>query len=78
MNADDFLRQHETCYCYNESFNFYYKHTMPRHEAEAFVARRNECKGGRWAVRRLLDYRDHFELLSDRHFAGDGSELGGA
>jgi hypothetical protein len=72
---EEVLLRHETCYAYNDSFNFYYKISMPRHECEAFVARRNECKGGHWIVRRKIEYENHFNLMIDKKCAGDGSEL---
>ena len=73
--AEDLLSQYETCYAYNDSFNYYYKTTMPRHECEKFIANRNECKGGHWTVRRKIDCEDHFQLMIDKICAGDGSEL---
>lgn len=73
--ADEFLMQYETCYAYNESFGFYYKVPMIRHDCEKFVADRNQCKGGHWEVRRFIDYKSHFEALKDCICAGDGSEL---
>lgn len=75
-DADEILRQYETCYAYND-FNFYYKQSMPRCECEEFVNERNKCKGGHWVVRRKVDYQEHFELLKDFIYAGDGSELNG-
>jgi hypothetical protein len=74
-DAEEILRLYETCYAYNESFNFYYKQTMPRCECEEFITRRNVCKGGHWVVRRKIVYQEHFELLKDKICAGDGSEL---
>lgn len=71
--AEDLLRKHETCYAYNESFKFYYKKSMPRHECEAFVEQRNQCKGGHWEVRRKVDCEDHFQLMINSMWAGDGS-----
>jgi hypothetical protein len=73
--AENYLRENETCYAYNSSFNFYYKHPMPRKICQKLVDRRNECKGGHWEVRRKVDYEDHFDLLEMRGFTccGDGS-----
>jgi hypothetical protein len=71
--AEDLLHQYETCYAYNDSFNFYYKVAMPRHECEELVARRNECKGGHWVVRRKIEYENHFQLMIDKTCAGDGT-----
>lgn len=72
QQAEELLKKFETCYAYNDSFNFYYKATMTREECEEFVTRRNECKGGHWVVRRKAEYQDHFNLLIDQIFAGDG------
>lgn len=53
--ADNLIKQYETCYLYNESFNYYYKIAMTRRECEEFVVKWNECKGGHWEVRRKID-----------------------
>lgn len=63
--ADKILREHETCYAYND-FGYYHKKSMPRHECQKFVDERNRCKGGHWSVRRMMDYKDHFEALKDQ------------
>jgi hypothetical protein len=71
--AEDYLTKHETCYAYNDTFKFYYKKSMPRHECEAFIESRNRCKGGHWEVRRKVDCEDHFQLMFNSKWAGDGS-----
>jgi len=75
--ADEFIKQYETCIAFNSSFNFYFRWPMPRKECQEFVDRNNECKGGHWEVRRLVEYKDHFDLLNSREvtYAGDGSNL---
>jgi len=76
--ADDILRQHETCYAYNNTFNYYYKQSMPRQQCQEFVDRRNECKGGQWEVRRKIDCQDHYDCLKHKKCAGDGSDAKGS
>lgn len=73
QTAQDILRHHETCYAYNESFDFYYKIPMPRHKCEELVADRNQCKGGHWEVRRMIEWKDDFELKFEKKRGGDGS-----
>lgn len=72
--AEDMLKKYEMCYAYN-SFNFYYKQSMPRCECEEFVAHHNMCKGGHWEVRTKKEYQVHFESLKHVFYAGDGSML---
>jgi hypothetical protein len=63
MTTEDILRQHDSCYAYNATFGFYHDEVMPRHKCQSFVDRENRNKGGHWEVRRLIDFRDHFESL---------------
>jgi hypothetical protein len=72
---DEILRKYETCYAYNESFDFYYVRTMPRLICQEFVDKRNMCKSGRWTVRRMLDYKEHFDhkQFLGIKYGGDGS-----
>jgi len=74
--ADEFIKQYETCVAYND-FGFYFRHPMPRKECQEWVDKWNQCKGGRWEVRRLADYKDHFDTLNARGVThgGDGSNL---
>lgn len=59
--AERFIREHEICYLFNESFDFYQEGEMPRKEAQQLADRYNECKGGYYVVRAKGEYRQHYE-----------------
>ncbi len=48
--VEEVLKKYEICYIYNETFRAYEEGEVTREEAEKFCERRNQCKGGRFAI----------------------------